>query len=62
MVGIAIATALTFVINATLMPASISAGILVAALIISITVGVVAGFVPAYKGSSLDPIEALRYE
>jgi len=61
-VGIAIATALTFVINATLMPASISAGILVAALIISITVGVVAGFVPAYKGSSLDPIEALRYE
>ncbi len=61
-VGVVIATALTFVINATLMPASISAGILVAALIISVTVGVLAGLVPAYKGSSLDPIEALRYE
>ncbi len=61
-VGVVIATALTSVINATLMPASISPGILLAALIISVAVGVFAGFVPAYKGSSLDPIEALRYE
>ena len=61
-VGIVIATALTSVINATLMPASISPGILLAALIISVAVGLFAGFVPAYKGSSLDPIEALRYE
>lgn len=61
-IGIAIASALTAVINATLMPASISGGILIAAIVISVLVGVLAGFVPAYKGARLDPIDALRYE
>ena len=61
-IGIAIASALTAVINATLMPASISPGILVTAVVTSVFVGVFAGFVPAYKGSRLDPIDALRYE
>jgi putative ABC transport system permease protein len=61
-IGIAIATGLTAVINATLMPASISPGILIGAVVISVMVGVFAGFVPAFKGSRLDPIDALRYE
>jgi len=61
-IGIAIAAILTAVINKTLMPASISPGILIAAVIVSIVVGVFAGLVPAYKGAKLDPIEALRYE
>jgi len=44
------------------MDASISTGIFVVAIIVSILVGVFAGLVPAFKGARLDPIEALRYE
>jgi len=62
LVGVVLATGLTAIINAVLMPASISAPILFAAIVISVIVGVVAGFVPAFKGARLDPIEALRYE
>jgi putative ABC transport system permease protein len=63
LIGAALATLVTYGINASgMMPASISPGILVAAILISMVVGVVAGLVPAWKGARLDPIDALRYE
>jgi len=61
-IGIALASILTAVINAVLMPASVSLPILITAVVVSIGVGVLAGFVPAYRGAKLDPVEALRYE
>ncbi|WP_339723763.1 ABC transporter permease [uncultured Paraglaciecola sp.] len=60
--GLSIAAAITEVINQAFLPASLSPAIIIAALVISMFVGIVSGFVPAYRGANLDPIEALRYE
>ncbi|MGD8414959.1 MAG: ABC transporter permease [Candidatus Latescibacterota bacterium] len=61
-IGMLLATALTAVVNATLMPASVSVPIFVIAVMVSMGVGVLAGMVPAWRAAKLNPIEALRYE
>jgi len=62
LMGLLAAVGVTEIINRALMPARISPGIVVVALLVSIFVGVLSGIVPAYRASRLDPIDALRYE
>lgn len=61
-IGVLLSFCATALINSYVIPASVSIPIIAIAFIISILTGIVSGFIPAYRASRLNPIEALRYE
>lgn len=60
-IGIIVAYPLSLIINQVI-PTAMPVSIVIIALLISFTVGIVSGFLPAYRASRLDPVEAIRQE
>ncbi len=62
-VGILVGRGVSFLITAMLKwPTEMSLDAILAAFAVSVTVGIIFGYYPAWKASRLDPIIALRYE
>jgi putative ABC transport system permease protein len=60
-IGLMIAFPISLIIN-QFIPTSMPLEIVFLALFISGIVGIISGFLPAYKASKMNPVEALRYE
>ena len=62
-VGIALGRGSSMILRAVLRwPTELSVEGIAAAVIVSVTVGLMFGYYPALKAARLDPIEALRHE
>jgi macrolide transport system ATP-binding/permease protein len=62
-VGILLGRGISLLVSTILhWPTEISLGAILAAFAVSVSVGIIFGYYPAWKASRLDPINALRYE
>ena len=61
LVGLFLAYVSTIFIN-KIFPSTLPLGLSISAVVMSMVVGVLSGFIPAYQASKLDPIDSLRYE
>ncbi len=61
-IGVALSFAVAEAIDRFVLPASVSLPIVFIALTVSVVVGVISGFIPAWRASRLHPIDALHYE
>jgi putative ABC transport system permease protein len=61
-IGVALSFGVAAAIDRFVLPASVSLPIVVIALTVSVAVGVISGFIPAWRASRLNPIDALHYE
>jgi putative ABC transport system permease protein len=61
LIGLAIAFPLSLIID-QILPTAMPLSIVAIAIVVSLFVGLVSGFLPAYRASRLDPVDALRYE
>jgi putative ABC transport system permease protein len=60
-IGLVISFPLTLIID-QILPTAMPLSIVAIAILVSLFVGLVSGFLPAYRASRLDPVDALRYE
>jgi putative ABC transport system permease protein len=61
--GLLLAFILVLIVNQTTdLQATMPISIVIVALLVSLGVGVISGFLPAFRAARMDPVEALRYE